>query len=66
MIEFLQLTKQFGDLTAVDGLEFTVDDGEIFGLLGPNGAGKSSLLKAISGVVPSTHGRIEMDGDLLN
>jgi lipooligosaccharide transport system ATP-binding protein len=41
------LTKRFGGLTAVDGIDFDVDKGEAFGFLGPNGAGKSSTMRMI-------------------
>src|ERR1700734_2803394 len=50
------LTKRFGDFTAVDGLSFSVDHGEIFGLLGPNGAGKSTLIRMLTTLVPPTSG----------
>ncbi|MEQ1659788.1 MAG: ATP-binding cassette domain-containing protein, partial [Hylemonella sp.] len=42
MIEVNQLTKRYGSLTAVDGVSFKVDAGEVLGFLGPNGAGKST------------------------
>jgi ABC-2 type transport system ATP-binding protein len=50
------LTKKFGDFTAVDGLSFSVGHGEIFGLLGPNGAGKSTLIRMLTTLVPPTSG----------
>ena len=43
-----QLTKKFGDFTAVDGIDFVVEPGQTFGVLGPNGAGKSSTMKMVS------------------
>ena len=45
VIETSSLTRRFGDLTAVDGLNLAVDAGEVFGLLGPNGAGKTTVIK---------------------
>ena len=42
-----RLTKQFGDVRAVDGLDLTVEEGEIFGFLGPNGAGKSTTINVM-------------------
>lgn len=50
------LTKVFGGLTAVDGLTFQVEDGEIFGLLGPNGAGKTSTLRMLTCLISKTSG----------
>ncbi len=44
MIDTENLTKKFGDLTAVDNLTLHVDDGEVFGFLGPNGAGKTTTV----------------------
>ena len=44
------LVRRFGDLTAVDGIDLDVGEGEIFGFLGPNGAGKSTLLKIMAGI----------------
>src|SRR5271165_5105499 len=55
-IEVENLTKRFGDFTAVDGLSFSVDHGEVFGLLGPNGAGKSTLIRMLTTLVPPTSG----------
>ena len=48
IIEVKELTKKFGDFTAVDNISFDVKKGEIFGLLGPNGAGKSTTLRMLS------------------
>ncbi|HSG46713.1 MAG TPA: ATP-binding cassette domain-containing protein, partial [Longimicrobiales bacterium] len=62
MIEVQDLRKQFGDVTAVDGVSFTARSGEIFGLLGPNGAGKTTTISCISGLFPPTSGRIHLDG----
>lgn len=51
------LTKRFGAFTAVDGLSFDVEPGEIFGFLGPNGAGKSTTIKMLCGVLAPTSGQ---------
>jgi len=57
------LTKKFGGLTAVDSVDFTVDEGEIRCLIGPNGAGKSTLLELITGQLSPTDGDIYFDGN---
>ena len=56
------LVKRFGEFTAVDGISFTVRQGECFGLLGPNGAGKTSTIKMITCVSPVTSGELTVDG----
>jgi len=55
-IETDGLTKQFGDLTPVDGLDLTVERGEVFGFLGPNGAGKSTTINVLLGFLEPTAG----------
>ena len=62
IIAVRNLTKRFGDLTAVDNLSFDVNDGEIFGFLGPNGAGKSTTLNIISGLLGYDKGEIRIGG----
>src|SRR5579862_3783936 len=61
-VEVQNLTKRFGDFCAVDGLNFNVSHGEIFGLLGPNGAGKSTLLRMLTTLVPPTSGTARING----
>jgi lipooligosaccharide transport system ATP-binding protein len=56
------LTKRFGDLTAVDGIDFDVAPGESFGFLGPNGAGKTSTMRMIGCVSPATAGTLRILG----
>ena len=56
------IVKRYGDFTAVDGITFHVDDGEIFGLLGPNGAGKSTLIRMMTTLTPVTSGRAMVSG----
>jgi len=56
------LTKRFGELTAVDGVDFDVQRGEAFGFLGPNGAGKSSTMRMIGCVSPVTSGTLRVLG----
>ena len=62
MIELRDLTKKFGDFTAVDGLNLRVETGEFFGLLGPNGAGKTTTISMMSTVLLPTRGEILIDG----
>ena len=62
MIELKELTKKFGDFTAVDGLSFEIGTGEFFGLLGPNGAGKTTTISMLSTVLLPTSGEIYIDG----
>src|SRR2546422_11517566 len=57
-----QITKRFGDFTAVDGISFSVEAGEIFGLLGPNGAGKSTLIRMLTTLLPPTSGTALVNG----
>jgi ABC-2 type transport system ATP-binding protein len=62
MIEVENLTKQYGDKTAVDGLTFTVEPGTVTGFLGPNGAGKSTTMRMIAGLDRPTSGRVLVNG----
>jgi lipooligosaccharide transport system ATP-binding protein len=62
LIEARELTKQFGDLTAVDGIDFEVRPGETFGFLGPNGAGKTSTMRMIGAVSPRSGGHLLVFG----
>lgn len=67
MIEVKNLTKKFGSHTAVDGISFTVDDGEILGFLGPNGAGKTTTMNMMTGFISSTEGEVKINGfDILS
>lgn len=56
MIEAENLTRKFGDLTAVDDLTLRVDDGEVFGFLGPNGAGKTTTVRMLCCLISKTSG----------
>ncbi|MDD4903629.1 MAG: ABC transporter ATP-binding protein [Candidatus Bipolaricaulis sp.] len=56
------LSKRFRDRVAVDGLNFTVEQGEIVGLLGPNGAGKTTTLRMLAGIIGPTSGTATVDG----
>ena len=56
MIETQNLTKKFGELTAVDGVSFKVEEGEVFGFLGPNGAGKTTTVRMLCCLISKTSG----------
>ena len=62
MVEVKNLTKCYGDIKAVDDINFTVDTGEVLGFLGPNGAGKSTTMNIITGYISSTSGTVTVDG----
>src|SRR6187399_1818118 len=62
MIETRQLTKRYGDLTAVDNISFKVETGQVLGFLGPNGAGKSTTMKMIAGFLAPSSGSASVCG----
>ncbi|MFO7903902.1 MAG: ATP-binding cassette domain-containing protein [Pirellulaceae bacterium] len=62
VIDVCGLTRRFGQLTAVDGVEFQVEKGEIFGFLGPNAAGKSTTVRMLTGVLEPTEGTASIEG----
>ena len=62
MIRVSGFHKAYGDVVAVRELSFEVAPGEILGLVGPNGAGKTTTLRALAGVIPPTHGSMEVAG----
>ncbi|MFJ9559017.1 ATP-binding cassette domain-containing protein [Streptomyces fuscichromogenes] len=62
MIDARQLTKRYGDKTAVDGLDFVVKPGTVTGFLGPNGAGKSTTMRMIVGLDAPTSGSVTVNG----
>src|SRR5690348_7057389 len=61
-IDVRSIVKKFGDFTAVNGISFAVEEGEIFGLLGPNGAGKSTLIRMLTTLLPPTSGTALVGG----
>ncbi len=65
MIEINNVTKKFGDFTAIENMSFRVENGSIYGLVGYNGAGKTTLLKTISDVYRTDGGNITLDGKLI-
>lgn len=62
MIEVRNLTKQYGNHTAVSDLSFTIDSGQIYGFLGPNGAGKSTTMNILTGCLAATSGEVKING----
>src|SRR5437879_6655379 len=61
-IQTQKLSRKFGNLTAVDGIDLQVAAGQFFGFLGPNGAGKSTTIKMLTGLLAPTAGRIQILG----
>jgi len=61
-VEVIQLTRRFGDFTAVDHISFDIPKGEIFGLLGPNGAGKTTTIRMLCGLIKPTEGKARVLG----
>lgn len=62
IVKIQELTKKFGDFTAVDNIDLVIKEGEIYGLLGPNGAGKSTTINMICGLLSITKGSIKILG----
>ena len=62
MVEIKELRKSYGDKRAVDGITFSVAEGEILGFLGPNGAGKSTTLNMLTGYLSADSGVVKIDG----
>jgi len=66
ILKIQDLQKYFGGLRAIDGLSFSVSEGQIKSVIGPNGAGKTTLFNLITGVFPPTRGKFEFAGRALN
>jgi len=62
MIQVTSLVKGFGSFRAVDGVSFSVEEGELFAILGPNGAGKTTLLRMICGILHPSRGEVWVGG----
>ena len=66
LLEVQDITLRFGGIVALDGLSFTIDEGQICGLIGPNGAGKTTMFNVVSRIYQPAAGRVTFDGqDLL-
>jgi len=66
LLEVTGLSKRFGGVRAVDGVDFQAEQGEIVGVIGPNGAGKTTLFNVVTGFYPSDEGTMRFDGHSLN
>ncbi len=62
VLEVKGIHKSFGGIVAVDGVSFSVDEGEIVGIIGPNGSGKSTLFNCVLGQLQPTSGEVRVDG----
>jgi branched-chain amino acid transport system ATP-binding protein len=62
LLEVRELGRRFSGLAAVDGLSFSLEEGQTIAIIGPNGAGKTTTFNLLSGLLPPTHGRIIFDG----
>ena len=62
IINVQNLSKKFKSLTAVDGISFSVNEGEVFGFLGPNGAGKTTTINILCTLLSSSSGKAEIAG----
>ena len=63
MIEFLNVSKYFDDMKALDNVSAVIEEGHVFGLIGTNGAGKSTLMRILSGVLKADKGSVTVDGE---
>lgn len=64
LLRCVNLTKQYGQTTALNGVSFGLESGKIVGILGPNGSGKTTLIKIINGLLTPTSGAVYIDGEL--
>ena len=63
LLEIKNVSKHFGGLKAVDQVDLSIEEGQIFGLIGPNGAGKSTLFNCVAGLYAPTYGQVFFKGD---
>ena len=66
LLEFRNVAKTFGGMTAIRDMSFEVENGEIVGLIGPNGAGKTTLFSIASGFLKPTRGSVHFDGESID
>ena len=62
LLDVQDVTVRFGGIVALDGLSFSIDEGQICGLIGPNGAGKTTMFNVVSRIYEPTAGRVMFDG----
>jgi ABC-2 type transport system ATP-binding protein len=62
LIEIRGLRKRFGDVAVIQGIDLSIEEGEVFGLIGPDGAGKSTLIRMLAGILEPTEGEIVLRG----
>jgi ABC-type branched-subunit amino acid transport system ATPase component len=65
VLEVESLTKHFGGITALDDVDFTVEEGEILGVIGPNGAGKTTMINTILGLIEPDRGEVKIAGEVV-
>lgn len=63
IVEIRNLTKKYGNKTALDGLDLNIEKGKVTGILGPNGSGKTTLIKIMTGLMRPTSGKVLIDGN---
>jgi branched-chain amino acid transport system ATP-binding protein len=66
LLSTLKLSKHFAGLRALDGIDFSLDEGSIRGLIGPNGSGKTTFINLVSGLLPATSGEISFKGSRID
>ena len=66
MVVFDQVSKRFGDVTAVDSIDLDIDEGEFLSIMGPSGCGKTTTLRMLAGLEEPSEGEIRLDGERLN
>ena len=66
LVEFDSVVKRFGDFTAVETMNFTIDEGEFIAIMGPSGCGKTTTLRMLAGLEAPSGGKIRMQGRVMN